>query len=122
MPRLIEAQTTITPSLEQSIYMSTVIGSPLCFAYEEPITNRVYNGHIDPEKITTQNLQDCLQLEQKTELGFFVALYEEGRFIKEVETKNVLQRVGPRSIEINRPIIIRNEDQTINGLLRFTFY
>jgi hypothetical protein len=122
VPRLIEAQTNISPGLQQNIYMSTVIGSPLCFAYEEPITNRVYNNHIDLEKVTSEKLHDCLHLERRSELGFFMTVYKEGQFIKEIETKNVLRRVGSKSIEINRPVILIDENKKYNGVLKFTFY
>ena len=122
MPKLIDAQTSISPSLQQNIYTSTVIGSPLCFAYEEPITNRVYNGYIDINKVTEERLNNCLQLEQRTELGFFVTLEKEGQFIKEIETKNVLRRISATSVEQHRPIILVDGNKKYNGVITFTFY
>ena len=122
MPQLIEAQTTVSPSLQRHIAISTVLGSPLCFAYEEQITNRVYNGYVDLEKFTQKNLNDCMRLETRTDQGFFVAAYSEGEFLKEIETRNVLNRVSARSIEITRPVIIVDGDTKSNGYLRFIFY
>ena len=122
MPKLIDAQTSMSQELKQQIYISTITGSPLCFAHEDKTINRVYNGHIDLEKVTEQNLQNCLKIERITELGFFVSVHKDGALIKEIETANVLRRIGARSIIIEQPVIIIEENQKHNGFLRFTFY
>lgn len=121
MPRLIDAQTTIDPSIQQDIYISSVINSPNCLAYEDPSIGRVYTGYIDLSKATENRLDDCLQLERR-DLGFFLTIYNEGNFVKEVETTNVLRRVGARSVTVYKPVILVDEDKKSNGVLKFTFY
>lgn len=122
MPKIVDAQTTISPDLQQRIYMSTTIGSPLCFAYEDETINRVYNGYVDLNKITEQRLHDCVDIEKRTEMGFFVSVTKNGAFIKEIHTKNVLSRVSARSTKIDKPVIIIDGDEKYNGFLTYTFY
>ncbi len=121
MPRLLDAQTKIDPLLQQDIYMSSVINSPNCLAYEDTSIGRVYTGHIDISKATKNRLDDCLRLERR-DLGFFLSIYSQGNFIKEIETKNVLSRVGARAVKINKPVTIVDGTEKYNGVLKFTFY
>lgn len=121
MPRLLDAQATIDPSIQQDIYISSVINSPNCLAYEDVNIGRAYTSYIDLDKATDSRLNDCLQLERRN-LGFFLTIYANGNFVRELETKNVLSRVGARSIQIYKPAIIVDDDEKFNGVLKFTFY
>ena len=122
MPKIVDAQTTISPELQQRIYMSTTIGSPLCFAYEDETINRIYQGYVDIDKITTQRLHDCLNIQRRTEIGFFVKLTIDGNFVKEIQTRNVLSRIGARSTQIDKPVIVIDGDKKHNGVLTYIFY
>jgi len=122
MPTLIDAQTTISKSLQRNIYESVIIGSPYCLAYEEPLTNKVINGYIDISKLNKENLQNCVMLEGIKDMGFFLTIYKEGEYFKELESKNVLKRISSKYIEHERLIILVDEEKKYNGVIKFTFY
>lgn len=122
LPDIIDSQTQISKGLERKIYKSILTGSPLCFAYEDHMTGRTHNGIIDINKLNDQTLNDCLRLTQITEQGFFIVVYKEGEFFRELETQNALRKVSGKSIEQYLPVIIRENDKQYNGVLKFIFY
>ncbi len=125
IPSLVDAHVGISPELQQNIYMNTLINSPNCFAYQEPISRRVINGYIDYNKVTENTLQDCLDLRRRTEQGVFVEIYKgslDGDFIKEIHSLNALERMRSSKIEYIKPIILVKNNEYHNAVMRFTFY
>lgn len=50
---------TVDPTVLNVITQHRLFYSPDCFAYEDPITHRVYPGIVDKTKFTEERLQSC---------------------------------------------------------------
>ena len=130
----------VNQRLLEDIYMQRAWNSPNCFAYFDEKLQRTYAGIIDPEKFTSNMLEECYKIcnakpvpkeeglfgdiikEEKTEEGencmynfgfkFVLTNLETGK-IMEAETENFKYQ----SVRYNEPVLIHAKEGLQRGSL-----
>lgn len=111
-------KSSIVPvNLESEVYESMLLYSPNCFAYEDPITKRVYSGTIDLKKFNELTLRNCIPNARNSEGALKVELI--GAVTKlNFETRNYAQKTTTILKKKSSVVQIRDEGP---GLMIFYY-
>lgn len=111
-------KSSIVPeNLEREVYEAMLLYSPNCFAYEDPITKRVYSGTIDLKKFNEKTLRDCIPNAKNSEGGLKIELI--GSVTKaNFETRNYAQKTANVLKKKSRVVQIKDEGP---GLMIFYY-
>lgn len=101
--------------LESSILSSRFLNSPQCFAYQDPVTQRIYPRLIDLSRFTDKTINNCYVSNTTKDHNFQLLLRnletDQEQTIQTSEWYNV------PAYTIPEPVLIKNEKTTNKGLL-----
>lgn len=100
---------TPNPTIVSIIAQHRLFYSPDCFAYEDPITHRVYPGIVDRTKFTEQRLRSCYQTENVHLPCFSITIEAGSETIGPIHTQNY-GGCAVRSTIIERPRYVQLQD------------
>ena len=90
----------MSQEVQSSVYEARLMYSPECFVYIDESTGRVYSGIIDPQKITSEILRQCIPLEGTANHALAVEIKtQKGEKVAYLTTSN--WDMKPKEVKIN---------------------
>lgn len=134
-------KTTVMPKgLQRDLYITRFLSSPLCFAYQDQETRRVYPSYVDVSKFSGQQLASCLGFPagkndlcyelrlaaiQPKERGVVIGDIEEKEFESGTIRSSNFKPACTQGANINvmkRPVIIVQDGKHANGIMTISEY
>ena len=107
--------TRISPQIESTILSSRFINSPNCFAYQDPITERVYPGLIDLDRFNNKIIQECYYSNTTKHYQFQLKLTDLKS--KDTQTIQTKEWYNVPSFTLTQPVQIKKQNEVLNGQL-----
>ena len=113
---------TPNPTIVSVISQHRLFYSPDCFAYEDPITHRVYPGIVDKNKFTEERLHSCYQTENVHLPCFSITIEADSETLGPIYSQNYAG-CAIRNIMIERPRYVQLQDgeNRIQATLKLKF-
>lgn len=110
------------PELEAELIALRFVNNPDCFAYQDPITSRVYTGTIDLEKYTQENLDKCYYTEEDTghetyNFGLLLEPFDMNGEVWESEILSTNNYFNHVDFTLYEEVIVRSEGNNIPATL-----
>lgn len=120
---LLTSKVTIIEGVKDSAYESRILGSPNCFAYQDELSGRVYNGYIELKKFNEIRFRECFNTQEADQRGIILLLDYDNNQI-ELTTENVKSKISATEKTTKLlPVHVVKEDGTkIPGLLSIIYW
>lgn len=119
----LSSRVAILEGVKDSSYEARILGSPNCFAYEDEISGRVYNGYIDVAKFNNDAINDCFNNTNQDKRGIILLLKFDNDE-KEIKTNNALVKISSslKTTKMHAVHVVKEDGTITQGLLTIIYW